>query len=124
MPKHAVVNLIKYQDHADLATPTISELTRLLSDEVEVVVSQAAMMVHQVSKREASRHDIDTINSQQTIAALVKTRSSTKEVLGYTSDLETTRLAAGTLHNLSHHRQSLLAISKSGGVSALVKLLR
>lgn len=31
--------------------------------------------------------------------------------------------AVGTLHNLSHHRQGLLAIFKSGGIPALVKLL-
>ena len=31
---------------------------------------------------------------------------------------------AGTMHNLSHHRQGLLAIYKSSGIPALVKLLR
>ena len=31
--------------------------------------------------------------------------------------------AIGTLHNLSHHRQGLLSIFKSGGINALVKLL-
>jgi catenin beta 1 len=51
------------------------------------------------------------------VAALVKAMNNT-------SDLETTRCAAGTLHNLSHHRQGLLAIFKSGGIPALVKLLR
>lgn len=114
MLKHAVVNLINYQDDADLATRAIPELTKLLNDEDQVVVSQAAMMVHQLSKKEASRHAI--INSPQMIAALVKAMS-------YTNDLETTRCAAGTLHNLSHHRQGLLAIFKSGGIPALVKLL-
>jgi len=79
------------------------------------VVSQAAMMVHQLSKKEASRHAI--MNSPQMIAALVRAMSNT-------NDVETTRCAAGTLHNLSHHRQGLLAIFKSGGIPALVKLLR
>merc|ERR1712061_430926 len=91
--KHAVVNLINYQDDADLATRAIPELIKLLNDEDQVVVSQAAMMVHQLSKKEAS------------------------------SDLESTKGAIGTLHNLSHHRQGLLAIFKSGGINALVKLL-
>lgn len=115
MLKHAVVNLINYQDDADLATRAIPELTKLLNDEDQVVVSQAAMMVHQLSKKEASRHAI--MNSPQMVSALVRAMSST-------NDMETTRCAAGTLHNLSHHRQGLLAIFKSGGIPALVKLLR
>lgn len=114
MLKHAVVNLINYQDDADLATRAIPELTKLLIDEDQVVVSQAAMMVHQLSKKEASRQAI--MNSPQMVAALVRAMSNT-------NDSETTRCAAGTLHNLSHHRQGLLAIFKSGGIPALVKLL-
>ncbi|XP_074644359.1 catenin beta-like isoform X2 [Tubulanus polymorphus] len=114
MLKHAVVNLINYQDDADLATRAIPELTKLLNDEDQVVVSQAAMMVHQLSKKEASRHAI--MNSQPMVSALVRAMINT-------NDLETTRCAAGTLHNLSHHRQGLLAIFKSGGIPALVKLL-
>lgn len=114
MLKHAVVNLINYQDDADLATRAIPELTKLLNDEDQVVVSQACMMVHQLSKKEASRHAI--MNSPQMVAALVRAMTNT-------NDLETTRCAAGTLHNLSHHRQGLLAIFKSGGIPALVKLL-
>lgn len=114
MLKHAVVNLINYQDDADLATRAIPELTKLLNDEDQVVVSQAAMMVHQLSKKEASRHAI--MNSPQMVAVLVRAMNNT-------NDLETTKCAAGTLHNLSHHRQGLLAIFKSGGIPALVKLL-
>merc|ERR1719211_167349 len=114
MLKHAVVNLINYQDDADLATRAIPELIKLLNDEDQVVVSQAAMMVHQLSKKEASRHAI--MNSPQMVAALVK-------AIANTNDLESTKGAVGTLHNLSHHRQGLLAIFKSGGIPALVKLL-
>lgn len=114
MLKHAVVNLINYQDDADLATRAIPELIKLLNDEDQVVVSQAAMMVHQLSKKEASRHAI--INSPQMVAALVRAISNS-------DDLESTKAAVGTLHNLSHHRQGLLAIFKSGGIPALVKLL-
>uniref|UniRef100_A0A1L8DMB5 Armadillo segment polarity protein n=1 Tax=Nyssomyia neivai TaxID=330878 RepID=A0A1L8DMB5_9DIPT len=114
MLKHAVVNLINYQDDADLATRAIPELIKLLNDEDQVVVSQAAMMVHQLSKKEASRHAI--MNSPNMVAALVRAISNS-------NDLETTKGAVGTLHNLSHHRQGLLAIFKSGGIPALVKLL-
>merc|ERR1719423_434821 len=114
MLKHAVVNLINYQDDADLATRAVPELIKLLNDEDQVVVSQAAMMVHRLSKKEASRHAI--MDSQQMVAALVR-------ALNNSSDLETTRVTVGALHNLSHHRQGLLAIFKSGGIPALVKLL-
>lgn len=103
------------QDDADLATRAIPELIKLLNDEDQVVVSQAAMMVHRLSKKEASRHAI--MNSQQMVAALVRALSNS-------NDLETTRVTVGALHNLSHHRQGLLAIFKSGGIPALVKLLR
>ena len=36
MLKHAVVNLINYQDDADLATRAIPELIKLLNDEDQV----------------------------------------------------------------------------------------
>lgn len=114
MLKHSIVNLNNYQDDADLATHAIPELIKLLNDEDNNVVSQAAMVVHQLSRKEASRHAI--MNSTQMVAALVQAISNS-------SDLETTKGAVGTLHNLSHHRQGLLAIFKSGGIPALVKLL-
>lgn len=114
MLKHAVSNIINYQDDADLATRAIPDLIKLLNDEDQVVVSKAAMMVHDLSKKEASRHAI--MNSPQMVAALVRAISNS-------NDLETTKGAVGTLHNLSHHRQGLLAIFKSGGISALVELL-
>ena len=94
MLKHAVVNLINYQDDADLATRAIPELIKLLNDEDQVVVSQAAMMVHQLSKKEASRHAI--MNSPQMVQALVKALSNP-------ADLESTKGAVGTLHNLRYY---------------------
>lgn len=114
MLKHAVVNLINYQDDAELAMKAIPDLIKLLNDEDQVVVGQAAMVVHQLSKKEASRLAI--INSPQMVAALVRAMSNS-------NDIETMRCAVGTLHNLSHHRAGLLSIFKSGGIPALVKLL-
>lgn len=114
MLKSAVVNLINYQDDADLATKAIPELIKLLQDEDQVVISQAAMMVHQLSKKEASRHAI--MNSPQMIAALVRAVTNS-------NDVETLRSVGGTLHNLSHHRQGLMTLFKSGGIPALVRLL-
>lgn len=51
------------------------------------------------------------------IATLVKSISNS-------NDLETAIGAVGTLRNLSNHRQGQLAIFKSGGIPALVKLMR
>lgn len=39
MLKHAVVNLINYQDDAELATRAIPELTKLLNDEDQVRIA-------------------------------------------------------------------------------------
>lgn len=114
MLKNAVVNLFNYQDDTDIAQKAIPELTKLLNDDDQVVVGQAAMMIHQLSKKETSRHAI--MNSIEMITSLTR-------VMGDTNDPETMRCVSGTVHNLSHHRQGLQAIFKTGGIPALVKLL-
>lgn len=43
MLKHAVVNLINYQDDAELATRAIPELTKLLNDEDQVCVQMSEL---------------------------------------------------------------------------------
>lgn len=80
----------------------------------QVVVNKAAVMVHQLSKKEASRHAL--MRSPQMVSAVVRAMQNS-------GDVETARCSAGTLHNLSHHREGLLAIFKSGGIPALVKML-
>ena len=73
---------ISFQDDADLATRAIPELIKLLNDEDQVVVSQAAMMVHQLSKKEASRHAImNSPQMPQMVAALVKALSNTSDLV-------------------------------------------
>ncbi|KAJ7316998.1 hypothetical protein JRQ81_003160 [Phrynocephalus forsythii] len=114
MLKHGGVNLINYQDDAELATRAIPELTKLLNDEDQMVVNKAAVMVHQLSKKEASRHAI--MCSPQMVSAIVHTMQNT-------NDVETAHCTTDTLHNLSHHCEGLLAIFKSGGIPALVKML-
>ena len=47
------------------------------------------------------------MNSHKMVGALVKAITNT-------NDLESTKGAVGTLHNLSMHKQGLLAIIKSG----------
>ena len=51
------------------------------------------------------------------VAALVR-------AINQSNDMETIKSASGTLHNLAYHRQGLMALFKSGGIPALVKLLR
>lgn len=115
MLRHAVVNLINYQDDADLATRALPELIKLLNDEDQVVVSQAAMVVHQLSKKEASRHALSS--SAPLVKALLQT-------LEHSSDLETTKFASEVLSSLSQGQHGLLAIFKTGGIRALIKALR
>ncbi|ELW54954.1 Junction plakoglobin [Tupaia chinensis] len=114
MLKSAIVHLINYQDDAELATRALPELTKLLNDEDPVVVTKAAMIVNQLSKKEASRRAL--MGSPQLVAAVVRTMQNT-------SDLDTARCTTSILHNLSHHREGLLAIFKSGGIPALVRML-
>ena len=63
MLKHAMANLINYQDDADLSTKAIPELIKLLNDEDQIVVAQTSMMINQLSKKEASRNAL--MNSSQ-----------------------------------------------------------
>ncbi|XP_044260719.1 armadillo segment polarity protein-like [Tribolium madens] len=114
LEKQNAVNLMDYQDEADLVTRTIPQLTKLLTDEDQVVVSHAAMMVNKLSNKESFRHAI--MSSPEMLLALVRAISNS-------NDLETTKSAIGAVHKLSQHRQGSLAILKCGGVPVLVQLL-
>ncbi|XP_072240445.1 junction plakoglobin a [Leuresthes tenuis] len=114
MLKTAIIHLINYQDDAELATRAVPELTKLLNDEDQVVVSKAAQIVNQLTRKEASRHAL--MQSPQMVAAVVR-------VMQNTSDMETARATASILHNLSHQREGLMSIFKSGGIPALVRML-
>ncbi|TKS92468.1 Junction plakoglobin [Collichthys lucidus] len=113
--KTAIVHLINYQDDAELATRAVPELTKLLADEDPVVVNKAAMIVNQLTRKEASRRVL--VQSPAMVGAVV--RAMTTAV-----DMETARCAASVLHSLSHQREGLMAIFKSGGIPALVRMLR
>ncbi|GAA6102447.1 junction plakoglobin a [Tachysurus ichikawai] len=114
MLKAAIVHLINYQDDAELATRAVPELTKLLNDDDQVVVGKAAQIVNQLTQKEASRRAL--MASPQMVAAVVR-------VMQNTSDMETARATTSILHNLSHQREGLLAIFKSGGIPALVRML-
>lgn len=81
----------------------------------QVVVSKAAQIVNQLTRKEASRRAL--MQSPQMVAAVVRAMQNT-------SDMETARATASILHNLSHQREGLLSIFKSGGIPALVRMLR
>uniref|UniRef100_H3CGZ7 Junction plakoglobin a n=1 Tax=Tetraodon nigroviridis TaxID=99883 RepID=H3CGZ7_TETNG len=111
--KTAIVHLINYQDDAEL-TRAVPELTKLLNDEDQVVVNKAAQIVNQLTRKEASRRAL--MQSPQMVAAVVRAMQNT-------GDMETARATASILHNLSHQREGLLSIFKSGGIPALVRML-
>ncbi|XP_061535607.1 junction plakoglobin-like [Phycodurus eques] len=114
MLKAAIIHLINYQDDAELATRAVPELTKLLNDEDQAVVSKAAQIVNQLTRKEASRHAL--MQSPQVVSAVVRAMQNT-------NDMETARATASILHNLSHKREGLLSIFKSGGIPALVRML-
>lgn len=80
-----------------------------------MVVSKAAQIVNQLTRKEASRRAL--MQSPQMVAAVVRAMQNT-------SDMETAKATASILHNLSHQREGLLSIFKSGGIPALVRMLR
>lgn len=92
-----------------------TEASLLTLSRLQVVVNKAAMIVNQLTRKEASRRAL--MQSPQMVAAVVRAMQNT-------SDMETTRATASILHNLSHQREGLLAIFKSGGIPALVRMLR
>ncbi|KAM9315220.1 junction plakoglobin-like isoform 1-T2 [Pholidichthys leucotaenia] len=112
--KNAIIHLINYQDDAELATRAVPELTKLLNDEDQVVVSKTAQIINQLTRKEASRAAMR--NAPQLVAAVVRAMQNT-------SDMETAKATTGILHNLSHSREGLLSIFKSGGIPALVRML-
>ncbi len=144
MLKTAVVSLINYQDDADLATRAIPELIRLLNDadqvdarrmppfpvggrlrglvaanvraryRLQVVVGHAAMMIHQLSKKDAPLRAM--VASPDLVQAVVK-------AMDVSADPELNKFTTGTLYHMSQHTQGLLAIFRSGGIRALVRLL-
>ncbi|XP_077413747.1 junction plakoglobin a-like isoform X1 [Vanacampus margaritifer] len=112
--KTAIVHLINYQDDAELATRAVPELTKLLADDDPVVVNKAAMIVNQLTRKEASRRVL--VQSPTMVGAVVRAMTTA-------ADMETARCTASILHSLSHQSEGLQAIFKSGGIPALVRML-
>lgn len=115
MLKHAVVNLINYQDDANLASKAIPELQTLLTDEDPATQTHCLQLILQLSRKEASRHAL--MQAPQLIGQLVRLVNDQENH----GDL--IRLTSAILHQLSQHRQGLLVIFKTGGINTLVKML-
>ncbi|XP_062845057.1 junction plakoglobin-like [Trichomycterus rosablanca] len=112
--QNAMVNLIQYQDDAELASRATPELTKLLNDHDQVVVRKAALIVSRLVRNDASRHVM--MQSPGMMSAVVR-------VMQNVGDVETTRCMAAVLHCLSHHQPGLNAIFTAGGIPALVHML-
>lgn len=109
-----VSDLMTYADDADLASRVLPEVIRLLNENDLQVVLQGAQIINNFTKKEATCHVF--INNMHLVSALVRTANNS-------NDAETVRSTVGAMHNMSHHRNGLLAIFKSGGIPALVRLL-
>lgn len=79
------------------------------------MVNKAAMIVNQLTRKEASRRVL--VQSPAVVGAVVRAMTTA-------ADMETTHCTASVLHSLSHQKEGLLAIYKSGGIPALVRMLR
>ncbi|KAM9493908.1 junction plakoglobin-like isoform 2-T3 [Clarias gariepinus] len=110
----AIVHLINYQDDAELAKRAMPELIKLLTDDDQVVVRKAALIVSRLVRNDASRHVM-----MQTAVMM----SSMLRLMQSSSDMETIRCMASILHCLSHHHQGLNAIFTAGGIPALINML-
>lgn len=113
--KSAIVNLINYQEDAEITIRAIPEILKLLNDDDKLVVTKALTFIDQLSRKDASRFALTS--SQSLINALI-------QMITTTNDTEQQRLAASALNNISNHnKQGLMVIFKSGGIPALIKLL-
>lgn len=114
MLKPAILNLLSNPDDSKLLNRVIPELTKLLYDDDSVVISQAAMIVNQLSKSDAACRVL--MQSPQIVQAIVN-------VMQNTGDMEVARCTSSIFHSFSHHPQGLQMIFQSGGIPALVRML-
>ncbi len=112
--KNAVNDIINYKEDAEITEKALPELIRLLNDDDPIVAGQAALILHTLAKKEASRLALST---PQMIQALIRAISNSR------ANDETYRGVAGVLHCLSQQKQGLFVIFKGGGIPLLIKLL-
>lgn len=95
MLKTNILDLLNYQNEAELAKCAIPELIRLLNTGDPHILQQASIVVNQISKKEAGCHAL--MNDMQLVAVLVRVANSS-------NDPDTVKNGVGALHNMSHHR--------------------
>lgn len=112
--KNAVIDIINYKEDAEITEKALPELIRLLNDDDPIVSGQAALILHTLAKKEASRLALST---PQMIQALVQAVSNPR------ANDETRRGIAGVFHCLSKQKQGLVLLFKGGVIPILVRLL-
>jgi hypothetical protein len=112
--KNAVIDIINYKEDADITEKALPELLRLLNDDDPIVSGQAALILHTLAKKEASRLALST---PQMIQALIQVISNPR------ATDETRRGIAGVFHCLSQQKQGLVLLFKGGVIPILVRLL-
>jgi hypothetical protein len=112
--KNAVIDIINYKDDADITEKALPELIRLLNDNDTNVAGQAALILHSLAKKEASRSAISTASLVQALNQSVGNPRANDDMR---------RGVAGILHCLSRSSQGRLVLLKGTGIAILVKLL-
>lgn len=105
--------------------------------EFQVVRGQAAAMVHQLTKRESARQALvqtpdpgeplvkalcDAMEKTVNQVVLIISVFATFNILKFIQD--TQKDALGALCEMSHNPEGLLAIFRSGGIPALIRMLK
>jgi hypothetical protein len=112
--RNAVNDIINYKEDAEITEKALPELIRLLNDDDPIIAGQAALILHTLAKKEASRLALST---PQMIQALIRAISNSHA----NNDIQ--QGVAGVLHCLSQQKQGLFVIFKGGGIPLLIKLL-
>ena len=112
--KNAVIDIINYKEDAEITERALPEFIRLINDDDPIVAGQAALVLHTLAKKEASRLALST---PQMIQALIQAISNPR------ANDETRRGLAGVLHCLSQQQQGLILMFKGGVIPLLVRLL-
>lgn len=112
--KNAVIDIINYKNDAEITEKALPELIRLLNDDDPIVAGQAALILHTLAKKEASRLALAT---PQMIQALIQAISNPR------ANDETRRGVSGVFSCLSQQKQGLLVIFRGASIPLLVRLL-
>lgn len=111
---NALQNWMNYQDNSEMALKAIPDLIKLLNDDDLLIVSQAAILVNQMSKKKNAC--LALIESNDCVTSLVN-------CLANDTNIETAKNVVGTFYNISLYPQGINRIINSNAIQALVNLL-